>query len=92
MRGSAVKARSREIRKAFGAEALDALATLDARIGALEGSITTAFNAERTLRYEADTRVTEDLTRQLRALEQALTAFRTAPWYRRAWWLLTGRA
>lgn len=92
MNGATVKAKNRELRKAFGAEALDHIAGLGTRIDALEGTVTALFNSERTLRHEADTRVTSDLTLQIRALEQALTAFRTAPWYRRAWWLVTGRA
>lgn len=95
MHGAAVKRKNREIRKAFGAEALAYITDIETRLNALGQDVGTRLDtwgraldtrlaAERHFRAEADARQNEHRL----ALERELTAFRTMPWYRRWVWAL----
>jgi hypothetical protein len=80
MNGAATKATNRQIRKAFGAEALQYISDLELKITALER----ALEAEARLRTEADT----FQLAKVGALKLAFGDFRQQPFWRRWLWAL----
>ena len=95
MSGRQTKATNRQIRKAFGDEALDTIARLQNDLNALDETLNKRITTERTHRLELAQRqqaYVDNAVRETQVLAaDRLNAFARMPWWRRLWWIVSGR-
>lgn len=95
MSGRQTKATNRQIRKAFGDEALDTIARLQNDVRALEEDNFKRVHAECTARLELAKQqrayIDSEIRKAALTAHDNLNAFARMPWWRRWWWVVSGR-